>query len=433
MVRSSVSVGVLHPRGSVTGANIRQAVTELGHRAVRLHYDDPFIKIRNGTPEITSDIDVLVNWHTLSRKGKGIEYLGLLRAVEEIVPVINPAENVFLAGHKPSSLVKLSHADGVNVPDTFYSMDCRQLAEESCRWSELVQKPVLGGGGAEVSKIEEGDFSVLSGPQYGLLQDTIETPGDSHHDVRAFVVDGEVVEAMERNAPDDQWLTNISSGGDGDSIDLPEEASQMAVRAAEVLGLDAAGIDLIQSKHGDWFVIEANAPAGFAGLHEATGTNVAPFIASAAITRAGKQVIEKTAELADSMDLVKPTRFEGGMAYELTPGRDYELAGRDGTTEVEYDHNEEFDGYAVDKSIAGEIGAGPVTGTEESPIPGDDSEVITTRLWVHIGGDSYHFDAKLIDLSEYDADFISEIKGIVERTISLGDGEETLHNPEHLN
>ena len=337
-----------------------------------------------------------------------MEYLGVMRAIEETVPVVNPTDGLLLAGHKPAGLARLASDDHISVPDTYYSLDYNTLKEEAARWPEVVQKPPFGGGGGDVKKVPDSDdLSVLSGPQMGLIQSYIDTGEETHNDIRAFVVDGTVVAAMRRHAPDDDWRTNISTGGDGTAVDLPQDATQTAERATAALNLDVAGVDLIQDADGDWYVLEVNAPAGFAGLHDATGHNVAPHIAALAIDRGGVPVPDsEVTQLAESLDMATPSDTPDTLLFTYETGDTCGLAGKEGTVEREVGVNEEFDDYAIDMDLAADIGAGPIADTQDSPLPGEDGTC--PRAWVRLQVDNHSFRGKvcICDLSEYDQDFI---------------------------
>lgn len=417
MAESIVSVGILQSSRSRTGTTIRQAVRELGHRAVELNWSDIAVETRNGTANVNADVDSIINWHTLSRNHHYMERLGMLRSLEEVAPIVNPPDGALLACHKPAGLLRLAEQSTAAVPDTYYSLDCRNFTSEANAWPQLVQKPAFGGGGADVTQVDTDDtVSMFSGPQLGVLQSHIDTGEDRHQDVRAFVVDGEMVAAMRRLAPDDDWRTNISAGGDGEQADLSDYACDVAIDAVDTLGLDAAGVDLIQDADGDWYVLEVNAPAGFAGLHDATGVNVAPYIAQVGIERAGGNVEQDAvAQLGESMGLTSPTPDPSERVFGLSTGREYELAGRADVKSVELAVKDDFEGYALDSELAGELGIGPVEGTEPSPIPGDDAVVPQARTWIKIAGRKYHFKARLCDLSEYDYNFIMDTPIITTR------------------
>jgi RimK family alpha-L-glutamate ligase len=99
-------------------------------------------------------------------------------------------------------------------------------------------------------------------------------------DIRAFVVGGEVIAAIERQAPDGDWRTNVSRGGSAHRVTLSADHCDLAIRAAAAVGADYAGVDLLPSRDGRMFVLEVNGIPGWQGLQQATGIDVA-----AAITR----------------------------------------------------------------------------------------------------------------------------------------------------
>ena len=93
-------------------------------------------------------------------------------------------------------------------------------------------------------------------------------------DIRVLVIGGKAVAAMERVAKDGEFRSNIELGGDGRAFDLSEEYAKVAERAANALGLDYCGVDLLIGKDGA-IVCEVNSNAFFEGLEGATGCNVA--------------------------------------------------------------------------------------------------------------------------------------------------------------
>lgn len=96
-------------------------------------------------------------------------------------------------------------------------------------------------------------------------------------DLRLFVVEGEVVAAMERRARADSFKANISQGGTGFQIDPDETAKAIAIKTAEVLGIRIAGIDLLYDDNG-YTVCEANTFPGFKGLETYCDVNIPRII-----------------------------------------------------------------------------------------------------------------------------------------------------------
>jgi RimK family alpha-L-glutamate ligase len=94
-------------------------------------------------------------------------------------------------------------------------------------------------------------------------------------DVRAFVVGGRVIGAIERASPSGEWRTNVARGGTASAIQLPASWEEFALKAAATVGAEYAGVDLLPSRDGDIFVLEVNGIPGWQGLQQATGIDVA--------------------------------------------------------------------------------------------------------------------------------------------------------------
>ncbi len=107
-----------------------------------------------------------------------------------------------------------------------------------------------------------------------LLQEFVKESAGT--DIRAFVVGGKVVASMMRQSLDDDFRSNLHKGGHGSTIKLTAEERKIAVKAAKVMGLSVAGVDLMRSERGP-LVLEVNASPGF-GIEKVTGRNVAEKI-----------------------------------------------------------------------------------------------------------------------------------------------------------
>ena len=173
---------------------------------------------------------------------------------------------------------------GLPTPDTVV---CETIEEAFAAFREMgdvIVKPLFGSMGLGMVRVtdEEMAFRVfktieqIRGVYY--LQRTIEHDG---RDVRAFVVGGHVLGAIERRAPG--WRTNISRGGTAQPIRLPDEWSALAVRAAAAVGAEYAGVDLLPSAGGGVYVIEVNGIPGWRGLQTATGIDVAGALVELAL------------------------------------------------------------------------------------------------------------------------------------------------------
>ncbi|WP_300615911.1 30S ribosomal protein S6--L-glutamate ligase [Dokdonella sp.] len=96
-------------------------------------------------------------------------------------------------------------------------------------------------------------------------------------DLRCFVVDGKVVAAMRRQAPEGEFRANLHRGAKAAAVELSALEEQVAVRAARLLGLGIAGVDLLRSARGP-LVLEVNSSPGLEGIEAASGVDVATKI-----------------------------------------------------------------------------------------------------------------------------------------------------------
>ncbi|MEY3367123.1 MAG: Alpha-aminoadipate--lysW ligase lysX, partial [Bacteroidota bacterium] len=110
-----------------------------------------------------------------------------------------------------------------------------------------------------------------------ILQEFIEEAAGS--DVRAFVVGREVVAAMRRQAPPGEFRSNLHRGAMAEPVELSEAEEKMVLRAARLMGLEVAGVDLLRSRRGP-LVMEVNASPGLEGIEMCTGLDIAGKIIS---------------------------------------------------------------------------------------------------------------------------------------------------------
>ncbi len=93
-------------------------------------------------------------------------------------------------------------------------------------------------------------------------------------DLRCFVIGDKVVAAIKRQAKEGEFRSNLHRGGSADLVKITPEERQIATRAARVLGLNVAGVDLLRSNHGA-LVMEVNSSPGLEGIENATGKDIA--------------------------------------------------------------------------------------------------------------------------------------------------------------
>ena len=165
---------------------------------------------------------------------------------------------------------------GIPTPETVVCDDPEEAFEAYRTLGDVIVKPLFGSMGLGMVRVsdEEMAFRVfrtieqIRGVYY--VQRTVDHDGT---DIRAFVLGGRVIAAIERRASG--WRTNLARGGTAHSLSLGEQLSAMAVRAAAAVGADYAGVDLVTGRDGTTYVLEVNGIPGWRGLQEATGLDIA--------------------------------------------------------------------------------------------------------------------------------------------------------------
>ncbi|MEZ3115143.1 RimK family alpha-L-glutamate ligase [Halobaculum sp. MBLA0147] len=365
----AVTVGVLATHTSKESKAICNAVADLGHEPVWLRTENTTVAVEDGTVTLDPDVDVVANRLLLSNVAEPAEGLGLAATLARTRPVLNEPSAVLTAVHKFATAVALAAAD-LPVPDAFLALAHDRLNDERHRYGdEAVYKTAIGTHGGGTWKIDADDpVNPTVGDRQAFLQELLDRDGERHSDLRVYVVGDEVVGAMRRFAPEGDWRTNVALGGDvaDATADLDERVREIALRATETVGLDYAGVDLVEGYDG-WSVLEVNPTAGFKGLFQACGVSPAPYVARLGIERAGGTVDDdRVARVAETLDDSRPDclptkpRPTTGERPVVGYIEDVAVAGTQGSTRVYAKSDTGATRSSIDTSLAGEIGAGPI-------------------------------------------------------------------------
>ena len=135
-------------------------------------------------------------------------------------------------------------------------------------------------------------YQMLERDMRPLVQEYIE---ESHgKDIRALVVGGKVVACMRRRANGDEFRSNFHLGGNVEKVTIDPDYEKIAIKAARILGLEIAGVDLLESDRGA-LVLEVNSSPGLEGIEKASEVNVA-----AAVSERLNELLEKREENKES-------------------------------------------------------------------------------------------------------------------------------------
>lgn len=218
----------------------------------------------------------------IPRIGASITFYGtaVLRQCEMmgIFPV-NESVAISRSRDKLRSLQLLARK-GIGLPITGFahSPDDTQDLIRMVGGSPLVIKLLEGTQGkgvvlAETPKAAESVIDAFAGLKVNILVQEFIKEADCS-DIRCFVVGGKVVASMKRQAKPGEFRSNVHQGGTATAIKITPEERSTAVRAAHIMGLNVAGVDILRSHHGP-VVIEVNSSPGLKGIETATGVDVA--------------------------------------------------------------------------------------------------------------------------------------------------------------
>lgn len=183
---------------------------------------------------------------------------------------------------KLKSLQRLSKA-GIGMPKTVftnYSRDAREVIQH-VGGAPVIIKLLEGTQGlgvvlAETKSAAESVLEAFNGLQARvIIQEFIKEAKGA--DIRALIVDGQVVGAMKRQGLEGEFRSNLHRGGSASIIKLNHEELKVAVNASKALKLPVCGVDMLQSARGP-LLLEVNSTPGLEGIESATGRNIAKSI-----------------------------------------------------------------------------------------------------------------------------------------------------------
>ena len=260
-----------------------EAAQQRGHNVRVLNTLKFAIDLQQGIPDLYYRQKVLSTYDAvLPRIGASITYYGtaVVRQCQEMdIFCANTAAGITNSRDKLRSLQILSRHH-VGIPRTTFVRDKKDVlpAIERVGGAPVVIKLIEGTQGigvllADTIKAAESIIELLqSQKQNVLIQKFVaESKGK---DIRAFVVGDRVVAAMRRVAQGQEFRSNVHRGGIAEAVELSEEYRVTAVRAAQILGLRVAGVDMLEGKNGPQ-IMEVNSSPGLEGIETSTGLDVA--------------------------------------------------------------------------------------------------------------------------------------------------------------
>jgi ribosomal protein S6--L-glutamate ligase len=266
----------------------KRLVEEAKKRGIDVEVCDPMkfsLVVSDGTVDVLHKGRHFTHDAVIPRIGHSITQHGVavLRHIEQLgIWTANTGQGILQSRDKLQASQILAR-NRIPVPKTVYVRDILDVEQaiETVGGLPVVVKVTQGTQGEgvflrhtafEVRNLVQG---LLVTGKSVLVQEYI---AESHgKDIRALVVGDEVVACMRRRARGREFRSNYHLNGTVEKVELSEEYADAACRAARVLGLNIAGVDLLEGKDGP-LVLEVNSSPGLEGIEKASGVNVAGAI-----------------------------------------------------------------------------------------------------------------------------------------------------------
>ncbi len=262
---------------------LKEAAISRGHHAVVLNTMKFSIDLEANEPDLYFASKPLSHYDAvIPRIGASITYFGtaVVRQFEQMdVFCANSSAGIANSRDKLRSLQFLSRHE-IGIPKTTFVRDRKDVipAIERVGGAPVIIKLLLGTQGvgvilAESIKTAQAIIETLQVTKQNVLIQKFVSESKGR-DIRAFVVGDQVVAAMRRTARGDEFRSNVHRGGSAEAVELSEDYRETAVRAAQIMGLRVAGVDMLEAKVGPQ-VLEVNSSPGLEGIEQATKLDVA--------------------------------------------------------------------------------------------------------------------------------------------------------------
>ena len=287
-IRSGLRIGVLASNPKLfSNQRIMEAGKERGHEMIFLNVQQCYMKLDSTNPEVRyrggsslNNLDAII---PRIKPNLTFYSCALIRQFDSLgIFCANSWESISKSRDKLYSS-QLFSQNGIQIPITGFAkspLDTSDLIN-MVNGAPLVIKLLEGTQGkgvvlAENSKAAESVINAFKSLQANILvQEFIKEAAGK--DIRCFVIDGKVVASIQREAVKGEFRANLHQGGKASIIKITAEEKKLAVKAAKVLGLHIAGVDIIRSNRGP-LVLEVNSSPGLEGIEKATGKDIAALM-----------------------------------------------------------------------------------------------------------------------------------------------------------
>ncbi|MDP5333908.1 MAG: 30S ribosomal protein S6--L-glutamate ligase [Paracoccaceae bacterium] len=265
---------------------LKEAAEARGHELDFVNTLRCSMNIASRRPEIYYDGQKLPRYDAvIPRIGASVTFYGLAVLRQFEMQGVYPLNESVAIGRSRDKLrsMQLLARDGIGLPVTTFAHDPKQTEEvvKLAGGAPLVIKLLEGTQGigvvlADTDRSAKSVIEAFRGAGVNILvQEFIKEAGGT--DIRAIVVGGKVVAAMQRTGAEGEFRSNLHRGGSAKPIKISPEERSTAIRAAKSMGLNVCGVDMLRSNHGP-VVMEVNSSPGLEGVEKATGKDIAGMI-----------------------------------------------------------------------------------------------------------------------------------------------------------
>ncbi|MBC7426140.1 MAG: 30S ribosomal protein S6--L-glutamate ligase [Bacteroidia bacterium] len=279
-----MNIVILSRNGSLYSTKrLEEAAKERGHDTRVISHTHCYVVMEMDKPTIffnnkpITKVDAVI-----PRIGSSVTYYGsaIIRQFEMQKVYTTLTSNALIRSRDKLETLQLLSMEGIGIPKTVFARHPDDIDHviKQVGGAPLIIKLIQGTQGlgvvlADTKKAAKSVIEAFHGMSANfLVQEFIKEAKGA--DIRAFVVGDKVVGAMKRQGSEDEFRSNLHRGGKGSTIILTKDEERIAVKAAQALGLEIAGVDLLQSERGP-LIIEVNSSPGLEGIETSTGIDIA--------------------------------------------------------------------------------------------------------------------------------------------------------------
>ncbi|MHA6266977.1 30S ribosomal protein S6--L-glutamate ligase [uncultured Aliiroseovarius sp.] len=269
-----------------THQRLKEAAEARGHSLDIINTLRCYMNIASRRPDVYYEGEKLPAYDAIiPRIGASVTFYGMAVLRQFEMQGVFPLNESVAIGRSRDKLrsMQLLAREGVGLPVTTFANDPKQTEQvlKLAGDAPLVIKLLEGTQGigvvlADTNRSAKSVIEAFRGANvHVLVQEFIKEAGGT--DIRALVVGGKVIAAMQRTGAEGDFRSNLHRGGSAKAIKISPEERLTAVRSAKSMGLNVCGVDMLRSNHGP-VVMEVNSSPGLEGVEKATGIDVADKI-----------------------------------------------------------------------------------------------------------------------------------------------------------